>query len=63
MTQASSISEFCKNHSISRALFYKALKEGWGPKLMACGRRRLISDESATAWRREMERNSNAGRS
>jgi predicted DNA-binding transcriptional regulator AlpA len=55
MTQALSISDFCKQHSISRALFYRALKEGWAPKIMKCGKRTLISIEAAAEWRRKME--------
>ena len=52
---AYSVNEFCKAHSISRVLFYKALKEGWGPDIMKCGGRTLIGVEAAVRWRREME--------
>lgn len=53
--QAYSITQFCQQHSISRALLYKSLKEGWGPKTMHVGRRTLISVESAAEWRKKME--------
>jgi len=52
---ASSIDEFCAAHSISRAMFYKLLKQGNGPRLMNVGTRKLVSDESAAEWRRQME--------
>ena len=52
---AYSVNQFCKAHSISRVLFYKALKEGWGPDIMKCSRRTLISVEAAARWRRDME--------
>jgi predicted DNA-binding transcriptional regulator AlpA len=61
MTQALSISDFCRQHSISRALFYKALKEGWAPKIMKCGKRTLISVEAAAQWRRAMENQPGVG--
>ena len=50
-----SVDEFCSNHSISRAMFYKLLAEGKGPRTMAVGSRKLISCEAAAAWRRQME--------
>jgi hypothetical protein len=53
--QAFSIADFCKVHSISRAMFYLMLKNGIAPKLMRVGRRRLISSEAATEWRLRME--------
>ena len=53
---AYSVADFCKAHSISRALFYKALKDGWGPETMKCAGRRLVSIEAAARWRERMER-------
>jgi hypothetical protein len=53
--QAYSIQEFCTRHSLSRAGFYNLLKAGLAPATMVVGRRRLISEESAAAWRRRME--------
>ena len=52
---AYSVAEFCKAHRISRALFYKALKDGWGPEVMRCAGRTLVSVEAAARWRRRME--------
>ena len=51
---AFSIKEFCKDHKISRLLFYTLMKEGLGPKMMQVGRRRLISAEAAQEWRKTM---------
>ena len=52
---ALSVEKFCEMHSISRSLFYKAMKEGWAPRTMVVGRRRLISAEAAKEWREKME--------
>ena len=52
---AYSVNGFCTAHDISRALFYKAMKDGWGPRTMKCAGRRLISVEAAADWRRKME--------
>jgi predicted DNA-binding transcriptional regulator AlpA len=53
--KAFSIDEFCKLHGISRATYYNLKKEGKGPREMAVNARKLISDESAADWRRQME--------
>jgi len=50
-----SVDEFCSAHSISRAMFYKLLSDGKGPRTMAVGARKLISYEAAADWRRQME--------
>lgn len=50
------VKQFCKDHNISRSMFYKLLQQGQGPRLMAVGRRRLISNEAAADWRQQMER-------
>jgi predicted DNA-binding transcriptional regulator AlpA len=52
---AFSIEEFCRAHGISRAMFFKIMKEGTGPRTMLVGSRRLVSDEAAADWRRQME--------
>ncbi len=52
---AFSIPQFCERHDISRALFYKLLKEGHGPAVMKAGRRTLISAEAAASWRHRMD--------
>ncbi len=61
MTQALSIAEFCKQHSISRNLFYALKKQGLAPKTIHVGKRRLISTEAAAEWRKQMENQSNGG--
>lgn len=48
------IPAFCKTHSISRALLYKLIREGKGPRLIKAGRRTLISFEAAQEWRERM---------
>ena len=53
--QAYSVTQFCQQHNISRALFYRAKKEGWAPKTMRVGRRTLISNEAASEWRKQRE--------
>jgi hypothetical protein len=53
-TQAYSVTDFCKAHSISRAYLYLLLKTGRGPRLMKVGRRTLISAEAALEWRATM---------
>jgi hypothetical protein len=52
---AFTVPEFCEAHRISQAKYYQMKKEGWGPVEMEVGRRRLISYEAASAWRRERE--------
>jgi predicted DNA-binding transcriptional regulator AlpA len=58
--KASGIDQFCSAHNISRAMFYKLLKLGQGPRLMKVGARTLISDEAAADWRRQCEQQSSA---
>ena len=53
------IPQFCDGHNLSRTHFYALLKEGKGPRLMKVGRRSLISAESAAAWRKRMEDETN----
>ena len=52
---AYSIAEFCRAHRVSRAFFYVLQKRGNAPKVMKVGRRRIVSEEAAEAWRRRME--------
>lgn len=54
-TLALSVSDFCRAHGISRNTFYRLLAAGTGPKVMAVGRRKLVSIEAAAAWRVERE--------
>ena len=51
-----SVDSFCEAYQISRALFYKLLKEGRGPAVMKVGRRTLISRAAATEWQQRMVR-------
>ena len=53
---ATTISEFCKTHGISRSHYYALRRKGCGPAEMRPGTKRLISREAAAAWRRQMER-------
>jgi predicted DNA-binding transcriptional regulator AlpA len=52
---AFSIADFCMRHGISRSMFYILLKQGNAPRMLTCGRRRLISAEAAAEWRLTME--------
>lgn len=58
---AFSIETFCREHDISRPLFYTMMKAGTGPDVMRIGRRVLIPVEAATAWRQRMT-NKNGGK-
>ena len=58
---AFSVAEFCREHGISRGLFYSLLREGRGPRVIKAGRRTLISREAAEEWRRRMEAAEQAG--
>jgi excisionase family DNA binding protein len=53
--QTLSVAEFCRQHGISRGLFYNLLREGRAPRVMKVGRRTLISYEAAEEWRRKLE--------
>jgi transposase-like protein len=55
MKASYSVSEFCREHGISRGLFYNLVRDGRGPRIMKAGRRTLISHEAAEEWRRNME--------
>ncbi len=61
MTATYSVAEFCREHGISRGLFYRLLREGRGPRVIKAGRRTLISREAAEEWRRRMETAAQAG--
>lgn len=55
MQHAFSVAEFCRDHGISRGLFYRLVREGRGPAIMKLNRRTLISREAAEEWRRHIE--------
>lgn len=52
---AYSILEFCRAHGLGRSTFYRLQADGHAPRIMAVGRRRLITREAADEWRRRME--------
>jgi len=52
---ALSLEAFCRSHGISLRFFFALQKQGKAPKVMKVGRRRLVSIEAATQWRRQME--------
>ena len=56
---AYTVPQFCGGYNLSRTHFYALLKEGKGPRLMKVGRRSLISADSAAAWRKRMEDETN----
>jgi hypothetical protein len=53
---ASSIPEFCRQHSISRAQYYVLRKKGLGPDEMRLLGKVLISREAAARWRKKHTR-------
>jgi transposase-like protein len=60
MMKVYSVSDFCREHGISRGLFYNLLRDGRGPRVIKAGRRTLITEEAAEEWRRVMELGENA---
>jgi hypothetical protein len=52
---AFSIAEFCRAHRISQSMYFKMRNLGLGPREMAVGSRRLISQEAAAEWRKARE--------
>ena len=60
VNRAYDVDTFCQAHHISRPFFYKLQRQNQGPKTMKVGRRTLISEEAAAAWRRKMEAESAA---
>jgi hypothetical protein len=48
---AYSIAEFCRDHSISRSLYYKLKKLGLAPREIEVMNRKLITHEAAADWR------------
>jgi hypothetical protein len=53
--KAYSIDEFCRTHNICRATYYNLRRVGKGPVEMTVLARKMISEEAAAAWRRQME--------
>jgi predicted DNA-binding transcriptional regulator AlpA len=54
--QTYSVPGFCAAFGISRAHFYRLLKDGRGPAVIRLGRRTLISVKAAQQWCSQMER-------
>jgi hypothetical protein len=52
---AYSIKQFAAAHGISLSTYFKLQREGLGPKEMKVLGRKMISLESAAAWRRARE--------
>jgi predicted DNA-binding transcriptional regulator AlpA len=48
---AFTVAEFCKAHRISKAFFYRLLKDDAGPRVVKVGRRTLVTVEAAAEWR------------
>jgi predicted DNA-binding transcriptional regulator AlpA len=53
---ASSVNEFCADHSMGRTMFYDLLKKGKGPEIIKLGRRTIISVEAAKRWREKLSK-------
>jgi hypothetical protein len=53
--RAYSIDEFCRAHGICRQTYYNLKKVGRAPVEMNVLARKIISEEAAAAWRRQME--------
>jgi hypothetical protein len=53
--KAYTIDEFCRAHNICRATYYNLRRAGKAPVEMTVLARKMISEESAAAWRRQME--------
>jgi hypothetical protein len=45
------INAFCERHGISRRTFYNQRSRGLAPETIRQGRRDLITEDAATAWR------------
>lgn len=54
-TKALSILEFCRMANISRATFYNLDAAGQSPKTVRIGARRVVLQDTATAWLRARE--------
>jgi len=52
---AYSIKEFCDAHGISMSFYFALKKRKEAPREIRIGRRTLISQEAAAAWRAERE--------
>lgn len=48
--QAYTVKEFCRQYSISRALFYKLRRQGRGPSIIKVNQKTLITADAAQSW-------------
>ena len=55
LAAAFTIAEFCRAHRNSKSMYFKMSNLGLGPREMAVGSRRLISQEAAAEWRKARE--------
>ena len=53
--RAFTLNKFCETHGISRAMFYKLVKAGQGPRFAKIGSKVLITTEAAAEWLRARE--------
>lgn len=59
MKPSYSVTDLCDLANISKALFYKSIRDGWGPRVTKIGRRTIITADAAETWLKEMEERSN----
>ncbi|HZW20241.1 hypothetical protein [Noviherbaspirillum sp.] len=52
------IRQFCEDHDLSKAFFYKLVRNGLGPKVLKVGRRSMVTTEAAAEWRAAMQERS-----
>lgn len=52
---AYSIIEFCHAYGLGRSTFYRLQATGDAPRIVAVGRRRLITREAADEWQKNLE--------
>lgn len=53
-TLGKSISKSAEQIDVGRSTIYKAIKEGWGPKITKIGRRSIIQTEDLQDWLRAL---------
>jgi hypothetical protein len=52
---AYTVDEFCNAHRISRSKLYELWATGKGPRFIQIGAKKIITNEAASDWRRELE--------
>lgn len=53
MSTLYTVTEFCREHRICRATFYRLVRVGVAPRLMRIGRRVFITPEAIAEWRNQ----------